>query len=178
MSSNVKFARLGSDFAGLEGRLRDADQHAGSFLAQRLRGLGRHQNQPYQFGGDWSLAVELVLVHPIRCTWARSPSASRTLAMDDLTIFADLSPIASIFASNTVATFDGFAARIAVNGVDSGTGWGRRGLIMRHDRRRHRQRLQRHALERRAVRYTSLRVSRLPRVGVRTILGRRAALCW
>ena len=34
----------------------------------------------------------------------------QSMAMDNLTVFADLSPIGSIFASNTVATFDGFAA--------------------------------------------------------------------
>ncbi len=50
--------------------------------------------------------------------------------MDNLTVFADLSPIGNIFASNTVATFDGFAAAVNVNGVVHGHALGRSCVLL------------------------------------------------
>ena len=76
------------------------------------------------FGGDWSLAVENSYWFIQSDTLGKITLGKQSMAMDNLTVFADLSPIGAIFASNTVATFDGFAAAVNVNGVFTGTRWG------------------------------------------------------
>jgi hypothetical protein len=76
------------------------------------------------FGGDWSVAVENSYWFIESDKLGKVTVGKQSMAMDNLTVFADLSPIGNIFASNTVATFDGFANRVVVGGLDTGTRWG------------------------------------------------------
>lgn len=124
LSSNVKFTGSAQISPGWKAGYVMLINTQGPSSLNAFEDWDATKTNPIGFGGDWSLAVENSYWFIQSDTLGKISVGKQSMAMDNLTIFADLSPIASIFASNTVATFDGFAARIAVNGVDSGTRWG------------------------------------------------------
>ena len=124
LSSNVRFTGSAQISPGWKAGYALVINTQGPSSLNAFEDWDATKSNPIGFGGDWSLAVENSYWFIQSDTLGKISVGKQSMAMDNLTIFADFSPLAVIFASNTVATFDGFAARVAVNGVDSGTRWG------------------------------------------------------
>ncbi len=124
LSSHVRFTGSAQISPGWKAGYTLAIYSQGPSSLNAFEDWGGTKANPSGFGGDWSLAVENSYWFIQSDTLGKITMGKQSMAMDNLTIFTDLSPVGSIFAANTVATFDGLFAAVNVNGVFTGARWG------------------------------------------------------
>lgn len=81
-------------------------------------------------GGNWSLQVENSYWFIKSDTLGMISVGKQSLGNDNIAVFTDFS--GTLFPANTVATFDGFNARVVVNGLDSGARWNAAAFYCEH----------------------------------------------
>lgn len=81
-------------------------------------------------GGNWSLAVENSFWYIKSDNLGKLSVGKQSLGNDNIAVFTDFS--GTLFPANTVATFDGFNARVVVNGLDSGARWNAAAFYCEH----------------------------------------------